>query len=265
MNTRTITAAAAAIGVIALAGCGATVVKAPPARSAAAACQKLAAWEQSSSGGNLADDVSLQNQILAVAPQGVAGDFHGWIQAIKAQSGDLTARANAVTSDCAAAGVSDVMNGGSAPAASVPTPTPTPTAPLTGTPGTSFTVTDPGDGSSYDVILNKVRQTVYPGEYESPATPGDHYAAAQFTIAGDTGNTSGDANIDATAIGSDGQQYSFASVMSLPNFSYGEFRTSPGIMVKGWVAFELPAGVTVLAIQWAPSFTASAATWTLGG
>ena len=152
-----------------------------------------------------------------------------------------------------------------AAAQQTPDPTPTPTAPLTGTPGTSFTVTDDGTGSSYDVTLNKVRQTVYPGEYMTPATPGDHYAAAQFTIAGDTGNTSDDANIDATAIGSDGQQYSFASVMTLPNFSYGEFRATPGIMVKGWVAFELPPGVTVASVQWAPSFTGSAATWTLGG
>ena len=152
-----------------------------------------------------------------------------------------------------------------AAAAQAPDPTPTPSAPLTGTPGTSFTVTDDGTGSSYDVTLNKVRQTVYPGAYMTPANPGDHYAAAQFTIAGDTGNVSDDANIDATAIGSDGQQYSYTSVMSLPNFSYGEFRATPGIMVKGWVAFELPPGVTVLAIQWAPSFTGSAATWTLGG
>lgn len=145
-----------------------------------------------------------------------------------------------------------------------PDSAPSTDAPLTGGPGTAFTVTS-GDGSSYDVTLDKVRQTVYPGEYETPVNQGDHYAAAQFTIAGGTGNSSDDANIDAAVIGSDGLQYSYASVMSLPNFSYGEFHVSPGVTVKGWVAVELPAGVTIASVQWAPSFDGQAATWTLGG
>ena len=75
------------------------------------------------------------------------------------------------------------------------------------------------------------------------------------TIVGTSGSTAYDANSDAAAIGSDGQQYSYASIVSLPTFSYGEFHVSPGVTVKGWVAFELPPGVTVASVQWAPSLT----------
>jgi hypothetical protein len=150
-----------------------------------------------------------------------------------------------------------------APAATVPTPTPTPTDTTTGPIGTTFTVTS-SDGTSYDVTLDQVKQNVYPGAYETPQTAGDHFAAAQFTIKGDTGATSDDANSDANAIGSDGQEYQFsASVSTLPDFSYGQYHVSAGQSVKGWVAFELPPGVTVASVQWAPSFNGTAATWTV--
>ena len=119
------------------------------------------------------------------------------------------------------------------------------------------------DGTSYDVTMTAVRQNVYPGAYETPQTAGDHFAAVQFTVKGDSGSTADDANSDAAAIGSDGQQYSPAfNFDSLPNFSSGEFHISPGVSVSGWVAFELPPGVTVASVQWAPSLDGSAATWT---
>jgi hypothetical protein len=145
---------------------------------------------------------------------------------------------------------------------------PSPSAPLTGGIGTTFTITttdDSGNAASYDVTLDKVDQSVYPGAYETPQTAGDHFAAAEFTIKGDTGSTSDDANSDASALGPDGTQYQFsASVNSLPEFNSGLFNVGPGQSVKGWVAFELPAGVTVASVQWAPSFNGSAATWTVG-
>ena len=153
----------------------------------------------------------------------------------------------------------------SAPAtqASVPAAVASSSSPVTtGSVGTTFTVTS-SDGTSYDVTMTAVRQNVYPGAYETPQTAGDHFAAVQFTVKGDSGSTADDANSDAAAIGSDGQQYSPAfNFDSLPNFSSGEFHISPGVSVSGWVAFELPPGVTVASVQWAPSLDGSAATWT---
>jgi hypothetical protein len=51
----------------------------------------------------------------------------------------------------------------------------------------------------------------------------------------------------AGVIGSDGQVYdpATAGVTEGTNFSGGVFSVSPGVTVKGWVSFELPAGVTV--------------------
>lgn len=147
-----------------------------------------------------------------------------------------------------------------APTTAAPSPS---QSALTGPIGTTYTVTA-GDGTAYTVTLDQVSQNINPGAYETPQNAGDHYAAAQFTITGTSGSTADDANSDAAAIGSDGQQYSYASIVSLPTFSYGEFHVSPGISVKGWVAFELPPGVTVASVQWAPSLTGSAATWTVG-
>jgi hypothetical protein len=152
-------------------------------------------------------------------------------------------------------------------ATSAPAATPTPslsTEPVGGTFTDTTTDSTTGATTSYDVTLDQVSQNINPGAYETPQNPGDHYAAAQFTITGTSGSTSDDANSDATAIGSDGQQYTFASIASLPTFSYGEWHVSPGISVKGWVAFELPPGVTVASVQWAPDLSGSAATWTVG-
>lgn len=144
---------------------------------------------------------------------------------------------------------------------------PSPSA-TTGAIGTTFTVTttdDSGNAASYDVTLDAVRQNVYPGAYETPDNAGDHFAAAEFTITGDTGNTSDDSNSDASALGADGTQFSFsASVSTLPDFNSGLFNVSAGITVKGWVAFELPPGATIASVQWAPSLDGPAATWTVG-
>ena len=67
------------------------------------------------------------------------------------------------------------------------------------------------DGTSYDVTLDQVTQNAAASPYETPQNAGDHFAAAQFTIKGDSGSTSDDANSDANAIGSDGTQYPFAA------------------------------------------------------
>lgn len=269
------TAIAAAIvaGGLALAGCGTTISKAPVAapRSSAAACQKLAAWERSSSSGSVADDASLQSQIAAVAPPRLAGDFYGWIQAIKAGSGDFAAHANAVRSDCAAAGVPDVLNGGVPLSASAPAPSPSSSAPLSGSIGTTFTVTGGNgpDGATtvYDVTLDQVDQHATLSQYGSLTNGSDHVTAAEFRIDGSSGQASDDADNDAVAVGTDGQDYTpaFDTITEGTNFDAGDFRVSPGQDVTGWISFELPAGVSIESVQWAPTFGGSAATWNIGG
>lgn len=118
------------------------------------------------------------------------------------------------------------------------------------------------DGSSYDVTLDKVRQHAALSPYETLSNQADHAAAAEFTITGDSGQASDDANSDANTIGSDQTEYQFAALsLTVPNFSSGEFNVAPGQTEKGWVAFELPPGVTIAQIQWAPGFGAQAATW----
>jgi len=148
--------------------------------------------------------------------------------------------------------------------APAPAPSDTTTDP-TGGIGATFTVTV-SDGTSYDVTLDKVIQHARTGQYDSLTNYQDHAAAAEFTITGDTGQSSDDANTDANVIGSDQTQYQYTALTDRPNFSYGEFKVAPGQTVKGWVTFELPPGVTVDQVQWAPgSFDSQAATWTVNG
>jgi hypothetical protein len=162
-----------------------------------------------------------------------------------------------------------------APTAFTPTaeptsiPTSTPSASTTGTLGTSFTVTttdNSGNPVVYTVTLDKVDQHAGLAPYESMQGPGDHMAAARFSITGVTGQESDDANSDANATGSDTTEYPFAatSVSDGPNFSSGMFEVGPGQTKSGWVSFELPQGVTVSTVSWQPGLDSQAATWTLG-
>jgi hypothetical protein len=147
---------------------------------------------------------------------------------------------------------------------SAPVSSPSSSAPLSGPAGTTFTVTS-SSGSSYTVTLDQVEQQATAAPYVIPQNAGDHFAAVQFTITGVAGNTSDDANSDASAIGSDQQQYPFAATeLTVPNFNSGLFNVGPGQVVKGWVAFELPSGVTIASVQWAPVLDPQAATWKVG-
>lgn len=157
----------------------------------------------------------------------------------------------------------------SAPAATAPvTPTPTPSS-LTESVGGLFSVTGPNGPSGattvYNVTLDKVDQHATLGPYGDLTNGNDHVTAAEFTIAGQSGQSSDDANSDAVAVGSDGQDYtaSFDTVTDGTNFQYGEFNVAAGQSVSGWVSFELPPGVTIASVQWSPGFSGQAATWTV--
>jgi hypothetical protein len=154
-----------------------------------------------------------------------------------------------------------------APAAPV-APSTTPSN-LSGPAGTMFIASgDFGPAAAqsiYDVTLDQVVQNATLGPFETLNTSTDHMAGAEFTITGHTAQTSDDANTDAVAVGSDGQDYqpSFNSITEGTDFDSGTFNVSPGQTVKGWVAFEVPAGVTVVAVQWSPGFDSPTGTWKL--
>lgn len=164
----------------------------------------------------------------------------------------------------------------SAPKASTPAPTtPAPSTPAakpdSGPVGTVFTITaddDTGNEVQYDVTLTKVDQHAQGSdEFESPSNPKDHFAAVRFTITGDKGNASDDADSNATGVDSatDVLQASFNSVADGGNFNSGSFQVSPGQSESGWVTFEVAPGKTLAQVKWAPDlFSGSAATWTLG-
>ena len=152
-------------------------------------------------------------------------------------------------------------------ASSSPAPSPSLT---TGTIGSGFEVTGPngpaGATTVYDVTLDQVDQHASLGQYETLTNGDDHVTGAEFTITGKTGQTTDDADSDAVAVGTDGQDYtaSFDTITDGTNFNHGDFNVGPGQAVKGWVAFELPPGVSIASIQWSPGLGGQTATWTVG-
>jgi hypothetical protein len=138
---------------------------------------------------------------------------------------------------------------------------------LSGLPGTTFTVSGQngpnGQDATYEVTMTRVVQHAVLGQDETVTTSGDHVAAARFTITGDSGQASDDANNDAVAVGSDGQDYTpaFDRIAEGTNFNGGDFNVSPGRQVIGWVVFELPPGVSVAQVQWSPGLGGQVATW----
>jgi hypothetical protein len=149
-------------------------------------------------------------------------------------------------------------------------PTPTPSAPLTGSVGSGFVVTGAngpsGANTVYNVTLDKVDQQASLGSYETLTNGNDHVTGAEFTIAGTSGATTDDANSDAVAVGTDGQDYtpSFDTITDGTNFNSGDFNVAAGQTVNGWVSFELPPGVTIASVQWTPGIGGQTATWTVG-
>jgi hypothetical protein len=160
-----------------------------------------------------------------------------------------------------AAGPAATQNAGEPSSA----PSPAQSSAPAGSIGTTFTVTS-SNGTSYDVTLDQVTQQATLSAYETLSNSAEHAAAAEFTITGVSGQPSDDANSDANAIGSDQTEYQFAALsLTVPNFNSGDFTVAAGQTEKGWVAFELPPGVTVAQVQWAPGLDGAAATWTVRG
>lgn len=153
-------------------------------------------------------------------------------------------------------------------AAYTPPATPSPSAaPLTGTVGTTYEVTttdDSGNTEVYQVTLVKVREHAAPDNQFDAAPAGQHLVGAEFRITGVTGTSSDDANSDAVANGTDEQAYQpvFGGLAAGTNFDSGDFNVTPGQTSIGWVAFQLPDGITAANIQWSSGLDGTPATWT---
>jgi hypothetical protein len=162
-----------------------------------------------------------------------------------------------------------------APATSAPKAAPKTTPrsnPNSGPLGTTYQVggTDSNSNSTaYKVTAVVVDQHSSLAPYDSLTNSADHLAAVKFRITGVTGESSDDANNNASVISGDTTQYPSAlnSTADGPNFSSGSFTVAPGQTASGWVTFELPPGRSVASVQWVPSSGLSdqAGTWTVAG
>lgn len=115
------------------------------------------------------------------------------------------------------------------------------------------------------VTLTQVIDPAQGTQYESP-DPGKRFAAVVFKVTDVSQKAaSGDANVDASVIGSDDQTYSpdFDTVTECTDFNYGSFQLGPGESATGCITFQLPTPVRVAKVQWAPGggFSGEFAEW----
>jgi len=142
----------------------------------------------------------------------------------------------------------------------------------TGPVGTTYKVTNTEAGNSgnqtavYTVQATQVVDPAAPDNSFDAAPSGQHLVGVEFTIKGVSGTEQDDANSDAVLQGSNGQDYTpnFGAIAAGTNFNSGQFNTSAGTSVTGWVNFQVPDGVTVTNVQWSPgaSTGGTTVTWT---
>jgi hypothetical protein len=117
------------------------------------------------------------------------------------------------------------------------------------------------------VVLIKVIDPAQGADQYTTPNNGDRFVGAVFTLVGVSGTFSDDANNNATLVGSNGQGYTadFDSIAGVTNFNDGSYNLTPGVRSVGAVTFQVPAGVSVSAIQWSGSggFGGAPAMWTV--
>ncbi len=118
------------------------------------------------------------------------------------------------------------------------------------------------------MTLNDLMEPAQPASSYDGASGGYVLVAAQFTLTNTSAaNENSDANNDANVVGSNGQDYtaSFSSIAGCTNFNSGDWSLNPGQSLTGCVAFQVPAGVTVSQVDFAPSMNmgGSDAEWTI--
>ena len=143
-------------------------------------------------------------------------------------------------------------------------PAPSPSSSLSGPVGKAYNVN--GLAGQMSVILTKVIDPARgAGQVTTPAN-GCRFVGAVFTITGISGTFSGDANHEATLIGSNGQTYTADShsIAGYTNFSNGEYTVSAGGRSVGAVTFQVPLTVKVAKIEWSSNRLRAPAEWLMG-
>lgn len=143
---------------------------------------------------------------------------------------------------------------------------------LTGPLGTEYdvrTTDEAGNIVSYTVAADKVRDPARGADEFNTPDLGNRFVGVKFTITGTGGYASDNANNDAVIMGSDGQAYTadFSTLAAGTNFNGGDFGVTDNRTVTGWVAFQVPKGVSVDSVQWQPDSGfggTQPATWTTG-
>jgi hypothetical protein len=118
--------------------------------------------------------------------------------------------------------------------------------------GASFSL-DGGGGTSYQVTLVKVIDPARGADQFSTPDHGKRLVGLVFRITGVTGSPQGeDANNDAVLVGANGRDYAadLNGIAGYTDFDDGAIHVTPGQMVTGAVAFQVPASVTVSTVQW---------------
>ena len=117
--------------------------------------------------------------------------------------------------------------------------------------GATFRLND-GGGISYQVTLVKVIDPAQGANQVTPAS-GKRFVGLVFRIKGLTGSPQGeDAITDAVLVGANGRDYPADPdrMAGYANFDDGAIHVTPGQVVTGAVAFQVPASVTVSTVQW---------------
>ena len=118
--------------------------------------------------------------------------------------------------------------------------------------GAAFSLND-GSGISYQVTLVKVIDPAQGANQFSTPASGKRFVGLVFRIKGLTGSPQGeDAITDAVLVGANGRDYPADPdrVAGYANFDDGAIHVTPGQVVTGAVAFQVPASVTVSTVQW---------------
>jgi hypothetical protein len=109
------------------------------------------------------------------------------------------------------------------------------------------------NGVPYSVTALAILLAQPSDEFNAP-NAADYLVAVDFRVRDISAHygVSGDANLNATVVGSDNQTYeaSFDTVTECTNFDYGDFQLEPGESSTGCVAFELPNAIRVTEVKW---------------
>jgi hypothetical protein len=129
---------------------------------------------------------------------------------------------------------------------------PTPTTTALATSGAAAQSVQDFHGNTPSVTADRIIDPAQPSNPDATPTAGTRLVAVELTLKGEgPGTITSDANSNVTALGSDGQAYTFSAdpVTGCTNFSSGNYTVLAGNSERGCVVIQVPTGVTIKAVQ----------------